>query len=82
MAKRSKRAAARANTNCGANFWDRSARDALQSVHVDPDRDGPVGINRCVYGVPETFVISEDGHTAHKCMVPITPKDPEKKYFI
>jgi len=38
------------------------------------DRDGRVSIDWGVYGVPETFVISEDGRIAHKHIGPLTPE--------
>jgi cytochrome c biogenesis protein CcmG, thiol:disulfide interchange protein DsbE len=38
------------------------------------DRDGRVGIEWGVYGVPETFVIDRDGRIAHKHIGAITPK--------
>ncbi|MPZ55332.1 MAG: DsbE family thiol:disulfide interchange protein [Rhizobiales bacterium] len=39
------------------------------------DRGGRVAIDWGVYGVPETFVITKDGHIAHKHIGPLTPKD-------
>src|SRR6266478_7589885 len=42
------------------------------------DRDGRVGIDWGVYGVPETFVISKDGRIAHKHIGPITPQALEE----
>ena len=38
------------------------------------DIDGRVGIDFGVYGVPETFVVSSDGHIAHKHIGAITPQ--------
>ena len=38
------------------------------------DLDGRVSIDWGVYGVPETFVISKDGHIAYKHIGPLTPK--------
>lgn len=37
------------------------------------DVSGQVGIEWGVYGVPETFVISPDGHIAYKHVGPLTP---------
>jgi cytochrome c biogenesis protein CcmG, thiol:disulfide interchange protein DsbE len=38
------------------------------------DINGRVAIDWGVYGVPETFVITKDGHIAHKHIGPVTPK--------
>lgn len=38
------------------------------------DINGRVGIEWGVYGVPETFVISKDGHIAYKHIGPVTPQ--------
>ena len=49
--------------------------------HGDPytrtgaDRDGRVGIDWGVYGVPETFVIDRDGRIAYKFIGPLGDKD-------
>lgn len=49
--------------------------------HGDPyartgaDRDGRVGIDWGVYGVPETFVIDRDGRIAYKFIGPLGEKD-------
>jgi len=43
------------------------------------DRDGRVGIDYGVYGVPETFVIDRQGVIRHKHIGPITPDALEKK---
>lgn len=40
---------------------------------VVADRDGRVGIDYGVYGVPETFVIDKVGRIAYKHIGPITP---------
>jgi cytochrome c biogenesis protein CcmG/thiol:disulfide interchange protein DsbE len=37
------------------------------------DINGRVAIDWGVYGVPETFVITKDGHIAHKHIGPLTP---------
>jgi cytochrome c biogenesis protein CcmG, thiol:disulfide interchange protein DsbE len=42
------------------------------------DRDGRVAIDWGVYGVPETFVISEDGVIVHKHIGPVSAKDLEE----
>ena len=41
---------------------------------VVADRDGRVGIDYGVYGVPETFVIDKAGQIAYKHIGPITPE--------
>ena len=43
------------------------------------DRDGRVGIDYGVYGVPETFVIDKAGTIRYKQIGPITPEALEKK---
>jgi cytochrome c biogenesis protein CcmG/thiol:disulfide interchange protein DsbE len=43
------------------------------------DRDGRVGIDYGVYGVPETFVIDKNGTIRYKQIGPITPEALEKK---
>ena len=42
------------------------------------DRDGSVGIDFGVYGVPETFVIDKQGPIRYKQIGPITPEALEK----
>lgn len=42
------------------------------------DRDGRVGIDYGVYGVPETYVIDREGIIRHKHTGPITPQALEK----
>jgi cytochrome c biogenesis protein CcmG/thiol:disulfide interchange protein DsbE len=42
------------------------------------DRDGRVGIDYGVYGVPETFLIDANGVIRHKQIGPITPEAWEK----
>jgi cytochrome c biogenesis protein CcmG, thiol:disulfide interchange protein DsbE len=42
------------------------------------DLDGQVGIDWGVYGVPETFVISQDRVIAHKHVGPVSAKDLEE----
>jgi len=43
------------------------------------DRDGRVGIDWGVYGVPETFVIGADGVIKYKHIGPVTHESLEKK---
>jgi cytochrome c biogenesis protein CcmG, thiol:disulfide interchange protein DsbE len=43
------------------------------------DRDGSVGIDYGVYGVPETFVIDKGGTIRYKQIGPITPEALEKR---
>ena len=43
------------------------------------DRDGRVGIDFGVYGVPETFVIDKTGMIRYKQIGPITQEALEKK---
>jgi cytochrome c biogenesis protein CcmG/thiol:disulfide interchange protein DsbE len=64
----------------GLNYKDRP-EDAARWLDMlgDPyartgaDRDGRVGIDWGVYGVPETFVISKDGRIAYKHIGAVTP---------
>lgn len=65
----------------GLNYKDdrRAAMEWLRQFG-DPyvaslsDRDGRVGIDYGVYGVPETFVIDRDGVVRHKHIGPVTPE--------
>lgn len=65
----------------GLNYKDRPA-DAARWLDTlgDPytrtgaDRDGRVGIDWGVYGVPETFVVSRDGRIAYKHIGAVTPE--------
>ena len=43
------------------------------------DRDGRVGIDYGVYGVPETFVIDKQGAVRYKQIGPITPEALQNK---
>jgi cytochrome c biogenesis protein CcmG/thiol:disulfide interchange protein DsbE len=69
----------------GLNYKDRP-EDAAKWLHElgDPytrtgaDLDGRVGIEWGVYGVPETFVISENGVIMHKHIGPVTAKNLEE----
>lgn len=69
----------------GINYKDRpeDARNWLNSLgdpydRIGADRDGRAGIDLGVYGVPETFVIDEDGVIRYKHVGPITEKDMNK----
>lgn len=70
----------------GLNYKDRP-EDAARWLDElgDPytrtgaDRDGRVGIDWGVYGVPETFVIDRDGRIAYKHIGPVTPEVLQKK---
>lgn len=65
----------------GLNYKDKP-EDATTWLarHGDPytrivaDRDGRVGIDYGVYGVPETFIIDRAGIIRHKQIGPITPE--------
>ena len=65
----------------GLNYKDdrRAAMEWLRQFG-DPyvaslsDRDGRVGIDYGVYGVPETFVIDRAGVVRHKHIGPVTPE--------
>jgi len=43
------------------------------------DRDGRVGIDWGIYGVPETFIVSGDGRIIDKHIGPISPADLQNK---
>jgi len=63
---------------------DRAAGIAWLREHGDPymlsawDRDGRVGIDYGVYGVPETFLIDQAGVIRYKHIGPLTPEAVEK----
>ncbi len=66
----------------GLNYKDQpqDAADWLDSLgdpytRTGADINGRVGIDWGVYGVPETFVIDEQGRIAYKHIGPITKKD-------
>jgi cytochrome c biogenesis protein CcmG/thiol:disulfide interchange protein DsbE len=69
----------------GLNYKDRPD-DAAKWLDTtgDPytrtgdDLNGRVAIDWGVYGVPETFVITKDGHIAHKHIGAVTSKDLEE----
>ena len=53
-----------------ADEWLRKLGDPYQAIAVD--RDGRVGIDYGVYGVPETFVIDATGVVRYKHVGPLT----------
>ncbi len=69
----------------GINYKDRPA-DATAWLEelgdpytlIGADRNGRVGIEWGVYGIPETFVIDRNGRIAHKHIGPITARDLEQ----
>jgi cytochrome c biogenesis protein CcmG, thiol:disulfide interchange protein DsbE len=70
----------------GLDYKDeRDAGIAWLQQHGDPyllsayDRDGRIGIDYGVYGVPETFVIDKTGVIRHKHVGPLTPAVVEEK---
>ena len=50
--------------------------DALGDPYsrIGADRDGRVGLDWGVYGVPETFVVGPNGRIAYKHIGPVTPR--------
>ena len=56
-----------------------SRRTATRTDLSVMDRDGRVGIDYGVYGVPETFVIDKAGTIRYKQIGPITQEALEKK---
>ena len=64
----------------GLNYKDEAA-DARQWLRdlgdpyaeIGADRDGRVGIDWGVYGVPETFIVDAEGRIRHKHVGPMTP---------
>ena len=70
----------------GLNYKDQPGPGKLWLAQLgDPstpsvmDKDGSVGIDFGVYGVPETFVIDKAGTIRYKQIGPITPEALEKK---
>ena len=45
---------------------------------IGADRDGRVGIEWGVYGVPETFVIDGEGRIRHRFVGPLQPRDVDQ----
>ncbi len=69
----------------GLNYKDRpdDAANWLDTMgdpytRTGADLNGRVAIDWGVYGVPETFVVTKDGHIAHKHIGAVTPKDLEE----
>lgn len=60
-----------------SNQWLGQFGDPYRRTGVD--RDGRVGIDLGVYGVPETFIISGDGRILDKHIGPIFPADLKNK---
>jgi cytochrome c biogenesis protein CcmG/thiol:disulfide interchange protein DsbE len=65
----------------GLNYKDKPedatrwlARHGNPYAMVLADRDGAVGIDYGVYGVPETFIVDKTGVIRHKHIGPITPQ--------
>ena len=59
-----------------ARAWLAELGDPFRRIGVD--RQGRAGIEWGVYGVPETFVIDQDGRIRHKFVGPIQPRDVER----
>ena len=59
-----------------ARAWLDELGDPYQRIGAD--RDGRVGIDLGVYGVPETFVIDRDGRIRYKHIGPISQRDLDK----
>lgn len=47
-------------------------------ARIGADRNGRVGIDWGVYGVPETFVVDREGRIAHRHVGPLMPRDVER----
>lgn len=69
----------------GINYKDRpeDAKAWLAELgdpfrRVGADRDGRVGIDWGVYGVPETFVVDREGRIVHRHVGPLQPRDVER----
>ena len=69
----------------GVNYKDKTedARAWLDELgdpflRIGADRDGRVGIDLGVYGVPETFVVDRTGRIRYKHVGPISQSDLEK----
>ncbi|HEV7370595.1 DsbE family thiol:disulfide interchange protein [Arenibaculum sp.] len=68
----------------GINYKDKAAdATAYLKEHGNPyaglgaDRDGRVGIEWGVYGVPETYVVDREGRIRYRHVGPIMPQDLE-----
>lgn len=69
----------------GINYKDKpeDARKFLAELgdpfaRIGSDRDGRVGIEWGVYGVPETYVIDRQGRIAYRHVGPLQPRDLER----
>ncbi len=58
---------------------DRFLPEFRADHHRPDDRDGRVGIDYGVYGVPETFVIDGDGVIRYKQIGPVTAESLRDK---
>ncbi|MDX1540672.1 MAG: redoxin domain-containing protein, partial [Geminicoccaceae bacterium] len=58
-----------------AGAWLDELGDPFERIGMD--RDGRVGIEWGVYGVPETFVVDAEGRIRHKHVGPLQAKDLE-----
>ena len=56
-----------------------SSATAIPTSSRSSTRDGRVGIDYGVYGVPETFVIDSKGVIRYKHIGPLTPEVAQKK---
>ena len=70
----------------GLNYKDKpeDARAWLKELgnpywRIGADRDGRVGIDWGVYGVPETFIVDSQGRIRYKQVGPITASDLDEK---
>jgi len=66
----------------GINYKDppAQARAWLEELgdpfaRIGADRNGRVGIEWGVYGVPETYVVDGDGRIRHRHVGPLQPRD-------
>ena len=59
-----------------ATAWLQELGDPFQRIGAD--RDGRVGIEWGVYGVPETFVVDREGNIAYRHVGPLQPRDVEE----
>lgn len=59
-----------------AQAWLAELGDAFTLIGAD--RDGRVGIDWGVYGVPETYVLDGDGTIVYKHVGPLQPRDVER----
>jgi cytochrome c biogenesis protein CcmG/thiol:disulfide interchange protein DsbE len=59
-----------------AQAWLAELGNPFQKIGAD--RNGRVGIEWGVYGVPETFVVDAEGRIRHKHVGPLQPRDLER----